>query len=140
MLLRPLKQAVGINANTTHNVRRHTDVHFGDSHNATTPPQFRAVPRRIRMDFKNFRNGVGPYLMGAAIILALFLTLLQVLHNAVHRGATERALYAERAEAQWRCNASRGPRERDDCIAKWVMGASFRGNTPLLVSADMRTQ
>ena len=29
------------------------------------------------MDFKDFRNGVGPYLVGAAIILALFLMLLQ---------------------------------------------------------------
>ena len=92
------------------------------------------------MDFKDFRNGVGPYLVGAAIILALFLMLLQVLHSAVHRGATERALYAERAQAQWRCNSSRGARERDDCISQWVMGATFRGNAPLLVSTDLRTQ
>lgn len=92
------------------------------------------------MNYKDFRNGVGPYLVGAAMILVLFLTLLQVLHNAVHRGATERALYAERAQAQWRCNASRGPRERDDCISQWVMGATFRDNAPLMVSADTRTQ
>ena len=90
------------------------------------------------MDFKNFRNGVGPYLMGAVAILALFLTLLQVLQNAVHRGATVKAVYAERSETQWRCGSAQGPRERDDCIAQRVQ-ASSRGSA-LLASADMRPQ
>ncbi|MBC7619425.1 MAG: hypothetical protein H7293_10655 [Candidatus Saccharibacteria bacterium] len=91
------------------------------------------------MDFKDFRNGVGPYLIGAATIVALLLTLLQVLQNAVHRGATVKAVYAERAEAQWRCNSARGSRERDDCIAQRVQASSL-DNAPLLTSVDMRTQ
>ena len=91
------------------------------------------------MDFKNFRNGVGPHLMGALTILALFLTLLQVLQSAVHRGATAKAFFAVHAEAQWRCSSTQGPRQRDDCVAQRVQ-ASSRVNTPLLASADMRTQ
>ena len=91
------------------------------------------------MDFKNFRNGVGPHLMGAVTILALFLTLLQVLQNAVHQGATVKVSYAARAEAQWRCNSAQGPRQRDDCIAQRVH-ASSRDGTPLLASADIRAQ
>ena len=91
------------------------------------------------MVFKDFRSGFSPYLMGAAIILALFLTLLQVLQNAVHRGAAERALYAERAQAQWRCSATRGARAHSDCITQWV-SASSRDDAPLLASADMPNQ
>lgn len=91
------------------------------------------------MGLKDFRNGVGPYLMGAVIILALFLTLLQVLQNAVDRGKTAKAFYAERAEAQWRCSSAHGPREREDCIAQRVQ-ASSRDSAPLLASADVRTQ
>ena len=91
------------------------------------------------MDFKDFRNGPGPYLMGAGIILALFLSLLQVLQNAVNRGATVKAVYAERSEAQWRCGSAQGPRQRDDCIAQRV-SASSRDSAALLASADLRSQ
>ena len=91
------------------------------------------------MHFKDFRNGNGPYLMGAVTILALFLTLLQVLQSAVHRGATVKASYAERATAQWRCGSTQGPRQRDDCIAQRV-NASSRDRAPLLASANMRRQ
>ena len=91
------------------------------------------------MDFKDFRDGVGPYVIGAVTVVALLLTLLQVLQNAVHRGATVKAVHAERAEAQWRCNSERGPRERDNCIAQRVQ-ASSRDSAPLLASVDMRTQ
>lgn len=91
------------------------------------------------MDFKDFRNGVGPYLLGAGIILALFLSLLQVLQNAVNRGATVKAVYAERSETQWRCGSAQGARARDDCIAQRV-AASSRDSASLLASADMRTR
>ena len=91
------------------------------------------------MDFKDFRNGVGPYLVGAVTILVLFLTLLQVLQNAVHRGAAVKAVYAERAEAQWRCSSAQGPRERENCVAQRVRTSS-RDGASLLASADMRTR
>ena len=89
------------------------------------------------MEFKDFRNGVGPYLMGLVMILLLSLTLLQVLRNAVHRGTTVKAVYAERYEAQWRCSAARGARARDDCIAKRV-NASTRDSAQQLASAGTR--
>ena len=90
------------------------------------------------MNFKDFRKGYGPYLMAAITILALFLTLLQVLNNAVQHGATVRAIYAERAQAQWRCNSAQGPRERDDCINQLVHTFSRDGSQ--LLTASLRTQ
>ena len=89
------------------------------------------------MDFKDFRNGVGPYVLGAAAILALLLTLLHVLRNAVHRGTTVNAVYAESAETQWRCSSTQGLRQRDDCIAQRVR-ASSGDSAPLLAATDVR--
>ena len=91
------------------------------------------------MDFKNLRNGVTPYLIGALVIVALFLTFLQVLHNAVQQGASLKVHYAERAEAQWRCSSAHGQREREDCLAQRVQ-TSAGDRAPLLASADMRIQ
>ena len=91
------------------------------------------------MDLKDFRKGAGPHIMGVVTILALLMTLHQVLQKAVHQGATVKAAYAELSKAQWRCSSTQGPRQRDHCIAQRVL-ASSRDGALLLASAGMRAQ
>ena len=90
------------------------------------------------MVVKTFRNGVAPYLLSAVVIVALMLTLIQVLQGAVQRGAIANAAYAERTESPWRCNAKSGTSERNGCIALQVGSTSAIG-APLMASAGVRS-
>ena len=91
------------------------------------------------MDLKDFRKGAVPHLMGVVIILALLLTLHQVLQKAVQQGANVNAVYTELSRAQWRCSSTQGPRQREECIAQQAHAYS-RDGALLLASAVMRAQ
>ena len=85
------------------------------------------------MRFEDLQDRVVPYMLGAVAIFVLLLTLHQVLRDAVRQGASLKVSYAERNEANWRCSAAHGPRERDDCITQRTSASSNQ----LMASAEM---
>jgi len=64
------------------------------------------------------RSRAWPALFGWLTIVALLLAFHQVVRGAVQQGEVLRMAAATHADAVWRCNALRGNRMRETCLAQ----------------------
>lgn len=81
------------------------------------------------------RSPAWPTTIAALIALFLLLAFHQVVRDAVRQGELLRMSTASHSEAAWRCNALRGLRMRESCLAQ--MNAAPRAEAPLRNTATL---